>query len=137
MHFVNFRAKKFIGKNVVMSCYKTVSCQNRKLFKNLKNFFTAKLIACYFSLFLWIPKAFPCQKKVKRFSFNFQSKVAKESQRNKRRVTRLVLVVIVVFCVSWAPIQFVLLLRAIGVYPFSEPSIIFQIFSQVLAYINR
>jgi len=65
-----------------------------------------------------------------------KSKVAKESQRNKRRVTRLVLVVIVVFCVSWAPIQFVLLLRAIGVYPFSEPSIIFQIFSQVLAYIN-
>ncbi len=54
---------------------------------------------------------------------------------------RLVLVVIVVFTCCWAPIQFVLLLKAIGIYRTKSaedfPLIIFQICSHVLAYVNR
>ena len=91
------------------------------------------------------------------------NKISKESLRNKRRVTkwvqflhkvlsdqrrtniilfyRLVLVVIVVFCVCWAPIQVVLVLRAVGLYQTKSsedyPRIIFLIFGQVLAYFNR
>ena len=56
---------------------------------------------------------------------------------------RLVLVVIIVFCVCWAPIQFVLFLKAIGHYrikagtPEDNPKIVFQVFAHVLAYLNR
>lgn len=82
---------------------------------------------------LWNPST-----SMRRGSHN---KLSKESLRNKRRVTRLVLVVIVVFCVCWTPIQFVLLFRAIGLYQIKGPEdyifIIFQIFSHVLAYVNR
>ena len=54
---------------------------------------------------------------------------------------RLVLVVIVVFCVCWAPIQIILLLKALDLYsthpPDDYPKIILQIFAHVLAYLNR
>ena len=54
---------------------------------------------------------------------------------------RLVLVVIVVFCVCWAPIQIILLLKALDLYstnpPEEYPKIILQIFAHVLAYLNR
>ncbi len=56
-------------------------------------------------------------------------------------MTRLVLIVIVVFAVCWAPIQFVLLLKAVGYYTIRGREdfklIVFQIFSHVLAYVNR
>jgi allatostatin receptor len=52
-----------------------------------------------------------------------------------------VLVVIVVFCVCWAPIQIILLLKALDLYsthpPDDYPKIILQIFAHVLAYLNR
>lgn len=67
--------------------------------------------------------------------------ISQDSLRNKRRVTKLVLVVIVVFAVCWAPIQFVLLMKALKVYqtkgPEDFPRIIFQIFAHILAYVNR
>ena len=51
------------------------------------------------------------------------------------------LVVIVVFCVCWAPIQIILLLKALDLYsthpPDDYPKIILQIFAHVLAYLNR
>jgi len=67
--------------------------------------------------------------------------ISKESLRNKKRVTRMVLVVIVVFSFCWAPIQFVLFLKAIGHYQVSIKKedyarLIFQIFAHVLAYLN-
>ena len=54
----------------------------------------------------------------------------------------MVLVVIVVFSFCWAPIQFVLFLKAIGHYQVSIKKedyarLIFQIFAHVLAYLNR
>ena len=45
------------------------------------------------------------------------------------------------FSVCWAPIQFVLLLKAVKMYSTSRPEdlskVIFQIVSHVLAYLNR
>jgi hypothetical protein len=56
-------------------------------------------------------------------------------------VTKLVLVVIIVFSVCWAPIQFVLLFKAVGIYTTKGTedfkNIVFQILSHVLAYVNR
>ena len=55
----------------------------------------------------------------------------------------MVLVVIVVFCVCWSPIQFILFLKAMGHYSLNAidgldyPKLFFQIFAHVLAYFNR
>lgn len=66
--------------------------------------------------------------------------VSKDALRNKRRVTKLVLVVIVVFAVCWAPIHFVFVFKAVGIYTTKVPEdfklIVFQILSHVLAYVN-
>lgn len=59
-----------------------------------------------------------------------------ESIRNKKRVIRMVLIVIVIFALSWLPIQVVLVLRSLGMYPNSPFSVSIQIFSQLLAYGN-
>ncbi len=67
--------------------------------------------------------------------------LGQDAFRNKRRVTILVLVVIVVFAVCWMPIQIVLVLKALKMYSTKGPEdfsrIIFQIFAQFLAYLNR
>ena len=42
---------------------------------------------------------------LKRLWHPVGNKMSRESLRNKRRVTRLVLVIIIVFAVCWAPIQ--------------------------------
>ena len=56
-------------------------------------------------------------------------------------MTKLVLVVIVVFAVCWAPIHFVFVFKAVGIYTTKVPEdfklIVFQILSHVLAYVNR
>lgn len=62
---------------------------------------------------------------------------SKESRRGKRRVTRLVIIVVVCFATLWLPIQLILLLKSLGLYK-AETSftIALQIFAQVLAYIS-
>ncbi|CAB4054249.1 ASTA-R [Lepeophtheirus salmonis] len=66
--------------------------------------------------------------------------LSKESLRNKKRVTKLVLIVIVVFAVCWAPIQLVLILKALDLFVTNGPEdyhrIIIQILAHVLAYLN-
>jgi len=60
-----------------------------------------------------------------------------ESVRCKKRVTRLVVVVVLIFAVCWGPIQVILALRSLGRYlTENQYNIIIQITSQVLAYIN-
>ncbi|GMR61617.1 hypothetical protein PMAYCL1PPCAC_31812, partial [Pristionchus mayeri] len=64
-----------------------------------------------------------------------------ETIRNKKKVTRLVLIVIVTWAISWLPINVCFFLSAIT-YPdslvvrFGKSAVIFQIGSQVLAYMN-
>ncbi|EEC00437.1 allatostatin receptor, putative [Ixodes scapularis] len=65
-------------------------------------------------------------------------RVSAESVRSKRRVTRLVVVVVVVFAVCWCPVQIVLVLKSVNLYgqPMNPPRIVVQIASQILAYTN-
>lgn len=52
-------------------------------------------------------------------------------------MTRLVVVVVLVFAGCWLPIQIVLLLKAYDVYPMDNVQlIIFQITAHILAYMN-
>lgn len=59
-----------------------------------------------------------------------------ESIRNKKRVVKMVLVVIVIFALSWLPIQVVLVLRSLDMFPISPFSVGIQIFSNLLSYGN-
>ncbi|GAB6021271.1 hypothetical protein CHUAL_003890 [Chamberlinius hualienensis] len=59
-----------------------------------------------------------------------------ESLRGKKRVTRLVIVVVVIFAVCWGPIQIVLVLKSLDSYQLNEKTIAIQITSHVLAYVN-
>nr|QCB19932.1 allatostatin A receptor-like protein [Cancer borealis] len=63
-------------------------------------------------------------------------KCSAESVRGKKRVTRMVVIVVVTFIVCWFPIQLVLLLKSLGLYEMTTLNIIMQIAAQVLAYIN-
>jgi len=59
-----------------------------------------------------------------------------ESIKNKKRVIKLVLIVVVLFALSWLPIHIILVLRAMGKYVTSPASISLQVISQILAYSN-
>lgn len=62
---------------------------------------------------------------------------SRESRRGKRRVTRLVIIVVVCFATLWLPIQTILLLKSLDMYEASSLfTISLQIFGQVLAYIS-
>lgn len=59
-----------------------------------------------------------------------------ESVRSKKRVTRMVVIVVVIFAVCWCPIQIVLVLKAYDAYDMSTVRLITQIVGHVLAYMN-
>ncbi|XP_015522125.1 allatostatin-A receptor isoform X1 [Neodiprion pinetum] len=62
--------------------------------------------------------------------------VSAESRRGKRRVTRLVLVVVGVFAICWCPIQLILVIKSLDLYPMTAAAVMVQIVSHVLAYTN-
>lgn len=62
--------------------------------------------------------------------------VSAESLRGKKRVTRMVVVVVVIFAVCWCPIQVVLVLKSVDEYELTTFSVVLQIVSQTLAYMN-
>lgn len=53
------------------------------------------------------------------------------SVRSKRKVTRMVVIVVVIFVICWLPIQFLLLLKSFGLFPMNPSTVILQIFAQV------
>ncbi|KAF2360620.1 G protein-coupled receptor rhodopsin-like [Trinorchestia longiramus] len=59
-----------------------------------------------------------------------------ESLRSKKRVTQMVVIVVVTFVVCWFPIQMVLLLKSLHVYEMNAVGVIFQVGAQALAYTN-
>ncbi|XP_013781336.1 allatostatin-A receptor-like [Limulus polyphemus] len=65
-------------------------------------------------------------------------KVSAGSHKSKKRVTRMVVIVVVIFAVCWCPIQIVLLLKSLDKYELKlRPSrVIFQVASHILAYMN-
>jgi len=59
-----------------------------------------------------------------------------ESIRNKKRVVKMVLIVIIIFAFWWLPIQVILVLRSLKMYPINVTSITIQIISLLFAYSN-
>ncbi|XP_076764757.1 allatostatin-A receptor-like [Xylocopa sonorina] len=63
-------------------------------------------------------------------------RVSAESRRGRRRVTSLVLVVVSVFAFCWCPIQVILVIKSLKAYPTTSVTIVVQIASHILAYMN-
>jgi hypothetical protein len=61
-----------------------------------------------------------------------------KNQENKKRVTRMIVAVIIVFAVCWTPLHIVLVLKAFGKYydHLYEGLVILNILAQCLAYSN-
>ncbi|QQP52479.1 AllatostatinA receptorlike, partial [Caligus rogercresseyi] len=58
-------------------------------------------------------------------------------QENKKRVTRMIIFVIIVFVLCWSPLQIVLLLKSVRLYEIDQTSLVaFQIICHCLAYCN-
>nr|QRN45461.1 allatostatin-A receptor [Carausius morosus] len=62
--------------------------------------------------------------------------VSAESRRGRKRVTRMVVVVVAIFAVCWFPIQMILVLKSVDRYEITNTSVMVQIVSHVLAYMN-
>lgn len=62
--------------------------------------------------------------------------ISAESLRAKKRVTFMVVIVVVVFAVCWCPIHLILLLKSVDMYILSQASVYGQIVSHTLAYAN-
>ena len=67
-----------------------------------------------------------------------RDKNSSRGKENKKRVTKMIVAVILVFLACWLPFQLVLLLKAYNVYQIREGSaaLIFQIIANCLAYCN-
>jgi allatostatin A receptor len=63
-------------------------------------------------------------------------RVSAESRRGKKRVTRMVVIVVVTFGFCWCPIQIILVLKSLNMYEITTFSVMAQIISHVLAYMN-
>ncbi|XP_034935864.1 allatostatin-A receptor-like isoform X2 [Chelonus insularis] len=64
------------------------------------------------------------------------ARTSAESRRGRRRVTRLVIVVVGVFAFCWCPIQLILVAKSLNSYPVNTTSVMIQVASHVLAYMN-
>ncbi|KAG1668491.1 Allatostatin-A receptor [Nymphon striatum] len=62
--------------------------------------------------------------------------ISSESLRAKKRVTLMVVIVVVVFAVCWMPIHLILVLKSFNLYKLSKGAIYAQIVSHTLAYAN-
>lgn len=58
--------------------------------------------------------------------------MSNENVRSKKKVTRLVVIVVIVFAVCWCPIQIVLVLKSFNLYPITPAKIIIQIAGHIL-----
>ncbi|CAL1273166.1 unnamed protein product [Larinioides sclopetarius] len=63
-------------------------------------------------------------------------RVSAESLKSKKRVTRMVVIVVVIFAVCWCPIQIVLVLKSVNSYGITPIRIVIQISAHILAYMN-
>uniref|UniRef100_A0A9L0S1Q9 Nociceptin receptor n=2 Tax=Equus TaxID=9789 RepID=A0A9L0S1Q9_HORSE len=61
---------------------------------------------------------------------------SREKDRNLRRITRLVLVVVAVFVGCWTPVQVFVLVQGLGVQPGSEATVAILRFCTALGYVN-
>lgn len=59
-----------------------------------------------------------------------------ESIRSKKRVTKMVVIVVVIFALCWLPIQIIFIIQNFGNYAQGVPAIAAQMVSNCLAYMN-
>ena len=60
-----------------------------------------------------------------------------KGKENKVRVTRMIIIVIVIFAVCWLPLQLLMLLKAFGIIDCtSNECVTMNVFAQCLAYCN-
>lgn len=59
-----------------------------------------------------------------------------ESMRAKKRVTRMVIIVVVIFALCWLPIQIILFWQKLGFYPQTITNVIIMMAANCLAYMN-
>ncbi|KAG5680235.1 hypothetical protein PVAND_009758 [Polypedilum vanderplanki] len=64
------------------------------------------------------------------------TRVSAESRRGKKRVTRMIVAVVLAFAACWLPIHIILVLKSINAYHQTTTLVAFQIISHVLAYTN-
>ncbi|GFU49609.1 allatostatin-A receptor [Nephila pilipes] len=63
-------------------------------------------------------------------------RISAESLKSKKRVTRMVVIVVVIFAVCWCPIQIVLVLKSVNSYVMTPMRLVGQITAHILAYMN-
>ncbi|GFY13897.1 allatostatin-A receptor [Trichonephila clavipes] len=63
-------------------------------------------------------------------------RISAESLKSKKRVTRMVVIVVVIFAVCWCPIQIVLVMKSINSYVMTPMRLVGQITAHILAYMN-
>ena len=59
-----------------------------------------------------------------------------DAMRAKRRVTKMVIIVVVIFAVCWLPLQIIFMVQAFGQYPQSASWIAVKLAANCLAYMN-
>ncbi|KAL4629805.1 galanin receptor type 1-like [Arapaima gigas] len=62
--------------------------------------------------------------------------ISKKSEASKRKTAQTVLVVVVVFCLSWLPHHIVHLWVEFGTFPLNQASFVFRVVAHCLAYSN-
>ncbi|KAG8174922.1 hypothetical protein JTE90_020201 [Oedothorax gibbosus] len=70
------------------------------------------------------------------FGVTPSGRMSAESVKSKKRVTKMVVAVVVMFACCWCPIQIMMVLKGLKAYGLSRTSILIQITSHVLAYMN-
>ncbi|CAG9804066.1 unnamed protein product [Chironomus riparius] len=64
------------------------------------------------------------------------TRISAESRRGKKRVTRMIVAVVLAFAICWLPIHIILVLKSLDAYHQTTMLVAFQIISHVLAYTN-
>ncbi|KAE8282467.1 Galanin receptor type 1 [Larimichthys crocea] len=77
-----------------------------------------------------------CYAKVLNHLHKKLKNVSKKSELSKRKTAQTVLVVVVVFCLSWLPHHIVHLWVEFGSFPLSQASFVFRVVAHCLAYSN-
>ena len=115
------------------------ACMNMRIYDNPKQ--GRLLYGCFFAFGYVIPLTLVTilyGAMIKRLLYGVvpRGNQSSESMRSKRRVTRMVVIVVLIFAICWLPIQVIFMLTNFGSYPESTSFVVVQIASNCLAYMN-
>lgn len=99
------------------------------------------LYGCFFAFSYVVPLTLVCILygfMLKRLLYGGVSRCNQSAEilRSKKRVTRMVVMVVVIFALCWLPIQLILMIQYFGTYPESTTFVGIQIASNCIAYMN-